>query len=182
MRSFTFSISSPGPGEVPISTVRLYESPNGMTGWALVDSIDVGSLTDLDSGLKRWDSDLANPSNYVRLAPVSSADVERPGGVILPPASEVPDTFTVFCWTKDIGMGIASGIRMSAAPAGKTYAKVGSGLAMKSVQKVSDENGYVGIDLPADAGQISVTIDRATVTIDSTGKTGQSVNVADLLP
>jgi hypothetical protein len=78
-------------------------------------------------------------------------------------------------------MGVVSGVRMAAAPAGKTYAKVGSGLAVKPSTRTSDENGYVAINLPADAGVISITIDRSTVEVDSTGKTGQAINVADLL-
>ena len=181
MRSFRFKLGTPGANEVPIALVRLYESPDGLVSWALSAVIEIASLVDVGAGVKQWDCETANPSAYARLVPVSSAGVERADGVVIPPAPVAPGVFTVYCWTKDIGLGVVSGVRMEAAPSGRTYAKVGSGLAVKPTAKTSDGNGYVAINLPADAGTISITIDRSTVTVDSTGKTGQALNVADLL-
>ena len=180
MRSFTFAIGTPGAGEVPVASIRLYESANGLDGWGLVDTVAVDALVD-DGEFKRWDSAAANPSNYARLAPVSAGGLERPGGVILPPAASAPDTFTVFCWTTDLGLAAVGGISMKASPSGKTYAKTGAGLAVKATTRVSDDSGYVAIELPADAGVITITIDRNSVEINSAGLSGQSINVANLL-
>jgi hypothetical protein len=184
MRSFLFNLGTPGAGETAIATVRLYESANGLTGWALVNSVAVGDLVDDPGGKKLWENALADPAKYATLVPVSAApaSIERPGSVILPPAPLDPDTFTLYAWTVDLGLGIVKGVKMTATPAaGVRYAVAAAKIAVKATSSMSDAFGYVALTLPADAGNVDVAIDGHSVTINTAGRTGQTINLATLL-
>lgn len=86
MRSFYFTLGTPNENETPIASIRLYESPNGTTNWTLINEIDVIDLeTELD-GRKRWDNELADPTQYAQLRPVNELGVERPTTDVIHPA------------------------------------------------------------------------------------------------
>ena len=179
MRSFLFNLGVPGPGESAITTVRLYESADVLTGWGLVNSVAVGSLIDDPSGKKRWDNAIANPANYARLAPVSAAGIERPGGVILPPASVDTDAWTLYCYAVDIGLDIQAGIPLRVSP--KRAARSGQRVVITNKEVLTDVTGYAAITIPADVGVIVIAIKSIRVEKDTAGLAGQIISLADLL-
>lgn len=180
MRSFLFRLGAPAAGEVAITAIALYESPDGLAGWAVVDTIDAIALVDDPGGKKRWDCASADPERYAKLVAVSASGAERHDGVVLPPRPADPDTLTVFCWTIDAGLGVKAGVPFSARP--KTgHAVAGSKLIVDRVSVVTDAAGYAALTLPANAGVLRLALGPVSAEIDTAGRAGQGLNLMDLL-
>lgn len=180
--TFLFEVDTPLESEDAVTTVRCYESADGATGWAVVDSVALATLTPDGDGVYTWPSALADSAQHHQLVPVSVVGIERPGAEVLPPRGGDPSVFTLYCYTKDLGLGILAGVRMQAVPAdGATYKATGSNMLIEPASKVSDSNGYVALVLPAGVGNVDVSLDRHRVTVDTTGRGGTAVNLVTLL-
>jgi len=178
--TFEFEVDTPLETEDAVTTVRCYESDDGATDWTLVDSILLADLTPDGAGVYTWPSALADSSKYHQLIPVSLALVERSVNEILPPRGADPTTFTLYCYTKDLGLGVVSGVRLQAGRVSAAL-QAGSNTIVAPVEDITDENGYAQLSLPADIGTIPVTIGSVTKQISTTGLGGTAVNLANYL-
>lgn len=178
--NFHFEIDTPALEEVAVATVRCYESSDGLTAWALVDSVALATLTPDINGVYTWTAANADASKFHELAPVSAGGVERPASSILAPAPLDPSVVTVFIWAKDIGLTAVAGVRFSAGQVAPAFDADGT-TVVRPTETVTDANGYASLDIPADIGLVKVTVGSTVANIDTTGLGGTAANIADYL-
>lgn len=117
---------------------------------------------------------------FTRIYLLDSAGVENcPEGGI---EAEIgtPETFQVFAYSKDAGLGIVTGAVLDIAPIGG-YTPAGDITILQRAESTTDTNGRAAIDtIPADSGFYNVNFGGYRKKIDSTGLGGTSVNWKDI--
>lgn len=175
--TFMFGVATPGLNEDAVDSVRCYESADGMTGWALVDTVNLGTLVPVDD-VYTWASALADSTKYHQLVPVSAAGIERAMSPILPPRPTDPTSFIIYFYAKDLGLAITSSIRLQAST--DEYASTGNTVFLKSTSVNTDADGYAALTIPADIGEVIVTIGKEKAVLDTTGRGATAYNLAGL--
>lgn len=180
-KSFRFSLGLAVAGVTEaIASIRVEESVNGASGWAALATVAVGDLITEASGKMRLDAPTADQAAYHRLVPISVAGIERQSGVIYPPLPVNPDTFIVYAWTIDAGLGVQSGVSFSCRPKG-AHAVAGAKIVVEKGRLVTDAAGYAALMIPADAGIVRVALGPVAAEIDTGNRAGQVINLKDLL-
>lgn len=184
--TFKFEADPPVGTEMAATHVRLYESANGTTLWAVVDSVAIVTLPLDGDGVYTWVSSLADSAKYHQLVaayPIGDGEwLERAGAEVLPPRSATPDAFTLYCWTVDLGLGVVAGVKMTVAPpAEKSTVRIGDKAGVAPKTALSSALGYVSLTIPAEVGNVDVTVAGETKTISTTGRGGGTLNFATLL-
>ena len=170
--TFLFNVPAPvDPAlEDPVSTVRLYESADGLTNWALVDTIAVLALADHVSGKKQWTSALSDETFFHMIVPVSAAGAEGTGKFILPPRPS-SDLCTIFVNTRDI-LGVAAESVDFAFQLNGTRVNLGGSLTSLGVHEFdTDVNGQLSVPVLKGA-KVNITssvLGKRTITVDTTG-------------
>ena len=177
---FQFGIGVPEATEAPVAEIRCYESADGQTAWGLVGSIAVAALPAPVGGLYTWATAAADPGRWHQLVPVSAGGVERGAGAVLPPRPTTPETFVVYAWTVDAGLGIKSGVSFTARPK-RAHTAAGARLVVAPASVITDVGGYAALTLPADAGILWLALGPVSAEVDTTGRARQVVNLKDLV-
>jgi hypothetical protein len=176
---FLFDIPTPvDPNlETDVESIRLYESTDGLSNWALVDSIAVSALLDDVSGKKRWESALSDASKFHMLTSVSVAGIEGTGRAILPPRG-AGDLCTVFANTKELTGVAAEGVSFIVNVQGSNVVLGGSITSLAPHTFVTDAAGLVSFEVVKGLViEISCeTFWKRSITLDTTGL--DTVNIA----
>jgi hypothetical protein len=171
----TFKFVIPDPGslvdENEVASVRLYESSDGLSNWALVDSELVINLTDNLDGTFTWASALSDAAYFHKLVAVDANGQEAIQMSILPPRAN-PTLCTIQCSTVDI-LGVATeGIDFEVQLYGTRVQLGGSLVSLDAHKFDTDMNGLFSIQVLKGA-KINVTselLGKRTVTIDTTDR------------
>lgn len=179
----SFALAVLTGSEVAVDHVDAYQRTVGTTAWgAVVDTVTIASLpADPDTaGNKLWSSALLDPAKETLLVPVAASGQPRPDGVIIPAQPSEPETFTVYAYTVDAGLGVVAGVSLVGQPVTRQVVSAGAKVVVKSSTGISDADGYAAVSLPADAGTFQVMLAGVKKTIATAGRSGQVVNWGSL--
>lgn len=99
--------------------------------------------------------------------------------VILAPEPAAADSFLLYCYASDLGLGALSGKKLTVSPSSNGTV-AGQKTIIARDFATTDANGYASISVAADAGIIAVDLGGVIkAEIDTTGLTGSSLNLAD---
>ena len=178
--TFLFNVPAPSGEEAAAESVNLYESIDGLSNWALVDTVLVSSLaTDPDTGKRIWTSALSDSLKYHMLVSVSAGAMEGTMTAILPPRGGEA-MCTVFLNTKDILGKATQGVSVKAQLSGTKVAIGGSLTSQSAHEFTTNLVGYVSF-LALRGIKISITCEllgKRSVEIDTTGQV--TLNLAEL--
>lgn len=122
---------------------------------------------------------LALDTKFTRLQLVTAAGVTGDSAV-LEPKIATPDSFQIFAYSKDAGLGVVAGIILDVTPLGG-IATAGDNTIISRAEDASDAAGRASIDaVPADSGKYNVNFGGKRKIIDSTDRGGTSINWKDL--
>lgn len=180
-KSFRVTLGAPTEGVTEaIAAIRVEESADGQSAWSEIQTTPVAALIDEGAGRLRLDAPAADQTAYHRLVPITASGVERQASTIHPPLPTTPETFTVFAWTVDAGLGVKSGVSFSARPKG-AHTAAGARLVVAQASVSTDAGGYAALTLPADAGILRLALGPVSAEVDTTGRAGQVINLKDLV-
>lgn len=183
MASFVFDKPTPTVGFATPTKVRLtqadaFEGPYSQTG---VDQL-LSSLPDNPEDANQYvvTEPLALDTKFTRIYLVTDGGVAGDSAV-LEPKIATPDSFQIFAYSVDAGLGILEGVILDVAPIGGV-ATAGSTTVISRAEDISDGAGRASIDsVPADSGKYYVNFGGERKIIDSTGIGGTSINWKDIV-
>ena len=178
--TFLFNTPAADPEtEEAAFSVKLYESADGLTNWAPVDTVLLSTLTTAPNGKLQWTSALSDEALFHMLVSVSEGGQEGTAPTILPPRG-AGDTTVVFLNTKDILGKAAFGTVVTAQLSGSSVNIGGSLTSLEEHEFTTNVEGYLSFTVLRGI-QLLITcelIGKRAKTVDTTGKV--SVNLAEL--
>ena len=178
--TFLFNAPAADPGtEEAAFSVKLYESADGLTNWALVDTVLLSTLTTAPNGKLQWTSALSDETMFHMLVSVSEGGQEGTAPTILPPRG-AGDTTVVFLNTKDILGKAAFGVKVTAQLSGSSVSIGGSLTSLEEHEFTTNVEGYLSFTVLRGIKLLitSELIGKRAKTVDTTDMV--SINLAEL--
>lgn len=140
-----FKLAAVAANEVPQAKIRVYDSADGLTGFALADEKIIAELTPDIDGWYIWAS-AADATKFHQLRTVSEDDVEKTC-MILPPRPADPALCTIMVNTFEI-LGVAkAGESVTVTPVGEHIVIDGRVIAKEPKTFYSDANGNIAFNV-----------------------------------
>lgn len=180
--TLVFTVPVPAPSQDSPTSVRVYQSATLTGARALVASATLASIgyTGNPPEELTWAVAAADPTYYSWVVLVSAGGIESQPALLGPAASAGLVTLEV--WTENVIGTVQPNLRFEAAPI-KGFAAAGNKTILTKAYDPTDANGYASLTLYADSGHYKITLGGAVLApqFDTTGLSGQTINMADIL-
>jgi hypothetical protein len=182
-KTFNFTIQETIDPDATPSSVVMYQSDTINGTQTLLATSSLASLGYLGTGGDEslsWTIAATDGTKHYWLATKTAGGVESTQAYLAPMSALGTVTLTLL--TTDVIGTVRSGLQFQADPF-KGFARAGVNLLSSEAYDTTDVNGYAELVLFADSGKYSLMLDnrRIVMSFDTTGRSGETVNVADLI-
>lgn len=179
-KTFTFIVPAPTGDEVAPVSAEMHEASTISGAHSTIGTTllaDIG-YTGSPPETLNWTVAAADGTKFYFLFLVSAGGAYS-HVVALAPEPTTADSFVLYCYASDLGLDAVAGKKLTVSPSPNGTTSGTKTIIARAVA-TTDANGYAAIEVAADAGLIAVDLGGVIkAEIDTTGLTGQSINLAD---